>query len=256
MRAQILAALGAALGLGACGGASQSARRAPLSPQAPVAPVAAGAPRAAESAPAAARSVTYRPCGVDEVRGLVCVPSVAGSAPCPPTSDVHVAHRAWRSSVSWRGGSSPDAEPEPREAAYDPELTRELRAMSRAPEVDAAGCCYSWCTPIEVHANGTGRDALPAPFPSVRAGSRPVGRTLCEEQPEGGTSIPAAAPFEACPAAVSVHGCAACNSDAGVAALDVAATRAARSRKRERVDEPAHACCYTQFEYKFQGGRL
>jgi hypothetical protein len=170
-------------------------------------------------------------CGVDESRDLVCARNPSGSDCAPTATPAKLTLRAQRFATFYKSREA--------EFAYDDALTRDFRARLEIPG-DATACCYAHCQAMPVRA--TGRDAQ-----VLGGGSMiPEQHTECFEAP-GSTSVPAASPFEDCPAAVGFE--AWMQSATPDVALDVEATKRQRTAPAKRIGDMQHACCYTGVTY-------
>jgi hypothetical protein len=158
-------------------------------------------------------------CGADKTREYFCedLLPVATSMPAPSP---------YEACPAMLDDPASQYEPAPAFGLFDTSYTEYTR--KRAPP--GHSCCYSWCDTVKL--------ADPA-APSVQAACRTATafrEEFCMEQPEGGTSEPANAPFDRCPAAI-VPPSKAVFSAPDSAAFDAQAT--AGHRAKGGTD-----CCY------------
>ncbi|MEP7050642.1 MAG: hypothetical protein ABJB12_09830 [Pseudomonadota bacterium] len=159
------------------------------------------------------------PCGSDEVREYFCddlmplTSSRPASEPyenCPAAADIrHGKYPALGKVAVFDQGRT----------AY----TRERRHPGHA-------CCYGWCAKVKL--------ADPSKAgPSACRDATGDPEHFCMAEPEGGTSTPAAAPFNRCPVAVKPP-------DGVAFASPPSAYLDARLTAQERGDKKLAECCY------------
>ena len=124
-------------------------------------------------------------CAVDEAREYHCeelLPRNSSLPAPPPYSDCPGEDE----------GHQGELEPVPKVAVFDASYTEYIR--KRQPP--GHSCCYSWCSRIQL-ADPRAID------PQERCThARAMRETYCFDEPESGSSIPAAAPLDHCPAAM------------------------------------------------------
>lgn len=164
-------------------------------------------------------SASPRLCPIDEAREYFCeellprrsaLPAPPPYDDCPGVVDEHVG----------------ELEPSPSVAVFDPGFTEHTR--QRQPP--GHSCCYSWCAAITVRDPAT----VDAQARCGEVGA--IRETYCLDEPESGTSLPSAAPFQRCPAAIAPPASVAFFAPTG-ALFDVTETSVRRQRGFRE-------CCY------------
>lgn len=159
------------------------------------------------------------PCAEDEVREYFCddLMPLSSSRPapepydnCPASSDVRHGNYAAVARI----------------ASFDQPFTDYTRR--RVPP--GHSCCYGWCAKVKVADPG-------AAAPVACQGLLEMHWGFCMRELEGGTSVPAASPYDRCPAAVTPPEAVAFAPPAS-AALDWAET--GKRRQEKQLGE----CCY------------
>jgi hypothetical protein len=173
------AAPAAVAAIASCGGGGD-----PRPPEAPVTPLVVGSggsvapleispPLPGEREPEQAST-----CAIDHYRAFECVhvqtvaPTKEGASDsrlCPKTTSTSMLH-----------------------SPFGAKTTAQLDE-AKTDQTGSPYCCYDWCDPIKVT-----RLAPKACTPPLHL------RTQCIEMPERGTSVPAAAPFDRCPAGIVI----------------------------------------------------
>ncbi|MEO8900589.1 MAG: hypothetical protein ABI488_03050 [Polyangiaceae bacterium] len=159
------------------------------------------------------------PCGEDEVREYFCddLLPLTSSRPAPEPYDNCPA------ATDIRPGKYPALG---KVAVFDQSRT----AYTRERRHPGHACCYGWCAKVKLS------DASKA-GPSACRDATGDPEHFCMAEPEGGTSTPAAAPFNLCPVAVKPP-------DGVAFASPVSAYLDARLTTQERRDKKLAQCCY------------
>jgi hypothetical protein len=124
-------------------------------------------------------------CRVDETREYYCdeLLPLTSSLPAPPPFD---------SCPGAIESATGNFETKPPAAAFDARYTEYIRKRTDPGHA----CCYSWCAPVTVRPYST------VPANGGCSDPRAFRESFCMSQPEGGSSEPAASPFDHCPVAI------------------------------------------------------